>query len=422
MSQLLDHRQIADEMEIFCLNDQVGAGLPIWLGNGILIREVLENWIVSLEGNLGFQRVSSPHLAKEELYQRSGHLAVFKEDMFPALESHGQRLYLRPMNCPHHHLIFASRLRSYRDLPLRIGELGQVYRHERSGSLNGLLRARGLCQNDGHIYVARDQAASEVRVALQVQRHVLSVLGLAPASFRLSCRDSRSSDFLGHDEDWLAAENLLRQALQDLQIPFSEGVGEAAFYGPKIDVQLALPKSGKEESIASIQLDFNSGHRFGLRYRDVESRDQVPWVIHRAPLGSLERLVAVLLEWYQGHLPMWLAPVQVLALPVAARHHEFVRAMVRPWQDLGLRVLVDAGPEKIGVRLARHFPMRPAVRLVIGDQELREKIFRIEARDRVLEVPLENLASVLLRRSLRPEGAMDEKALDSLNSWGRSSR
>lgn len=318
MSFRNDHRQLADEMEIFFLNEEIGAGLPVWLPNGVAIRDSLEAFIKNLEHKGGYQRVVSPHLGKSSLYERSGHLRAFDENMYPPLKGidENNEYYLRPMNCPHHHKVFSSSLRSYRQLPLRIAEYGQVYRFENSGSLKGLSRVGGLCQNDAHIYIDPKGAREEILSVLDLHEHCYRILGLKGYRYRLSkCDPDRPSGFDGKPEHWQEAEEILKQCLLEKNLPFFEAIGEAAFYGPKIDVQMKM-NNGIEESIASVQLDFNSAEKFDLGFISGSGESQRPWIVHRAPLGSHERFVALLLEYFDGVLPGWLSPVQIYILPV----------------------------------------------------------------------------------------------------------
>lgn len=371
MSYQFDHRQLADEMEIFFLNEEIGAGLPVWLPNGVAIRESLEQYIRQHEDRLGYQRVASPHIAKSSLYQSSGHLRSFGENMFPPMqwpEDYSQ-YYLRPMNCPHHHKIFASKLRSYRDLPLRVAEYGQVYRYENSGSLRGLSRVRGLCQNDAHIYLAKEDVKAEIVSLLQLFEQCYADLGLQEYKYRLSLRAQDSQEYDGVLSLWEESENILRQSLQELNLEYFESPGEAAFYGPKIDVQMRIGESS-EESIASIQIDFNSAEKFDLKYIGADGEPQVPWIIHRAPFGSHERFIAMLLEYFDGQLPGWLSPVQALILPVNERHLEKAKSFHQQFLQSGIRSRLEAPLGSLSKRLHFARQWRPFMRVVIGNKEL----------------------------------------------------
>ena len=395
----MDHRQLADEMEIFFLDESIGAGLPIWLPNGVAIREALENFVCELERRAGYQRVVSPHIGKEELYRASGHLSCFQENMFPPMSwpEEASKYYLRPMNCPHHHKAFASALRSYRDLPLRFAEYGQVYRYENSGSLRGLSRVRGLCQNDAHIYLDPMDALAEVKRVLEMHERCYAALGLKGYRYRLSLHDSaRAGDFVGSQQDWLRCEEVLRQALLQKGLQFFEAVGEAAFYGPKIDVQMAVGGQ-HEESIASVQLDFNSADRFDLQFVNSSGARVRPWIVHRAPLGSHERFIAMLLEFFSGQLPGWLAPVQLCILPVAEGHLEAARLLRERLHLQGLRVHLDHGSGSLRKRVLISHRLRPFAKLIIGDKEVDSGQFRLQLRDNEVLVANSDLERVLLQ-------------------------
>lgn len=389
MNQYMDHRQIADEMELYCLNEEVGAGLPIWLPNGEIVRRQLMALIESLEDRDGYQRVSSPPLAKSSLYEKSGHLAVFRDNMFPEmrLDEAGEAIYLRPMNCPHHHLIFGRKPRSYRELPFRLAEFGQVFRFEHSGALRGLIRARALCQNDAHIYVLPAQAGDEIQKVLRLNLEVLKLLGLENCRYRLSCFDpARPEEFHGDPMQWKHAEEILREALQALSLPFFEAPGEAAFYGPKIDIQFELP-DGRDESIASVQLDFNSGAKFSLEVVNAFGEKEVPWIVHRAPMGSFERVVAVLLEHHQGRLPGWLAPVQVAILPISPEFDEEANRLASELKGRVRAKVFHAGGGSLGLRLRACHRMRVFSHIVLGKKE------RESGRVKLVSGGLEHLLS-----------------------------
>ena len=398
MSYRFDHRQLAEEMQIYFLDEQIGAGLPVWLPNGVAIRDELENLVKELERRDGYQRVVSPHIGKSVLYEQSGHIAHFKEDMFPPMQAEGSEYYLRPMNCPHHHKVFAASPRSYRQLPLRIAEYGQVYRFENSGALRGLSRARGLCQNDAHIYVDPSGAKAEIIRVLQLHEECYRILGLKGYRYRLSKHDSSRPPEGRH---WLAAEALLREALIEKGLPFFEAEGEAAFYGPKIDVQMKLA-SGQEESIASVQLDFLSGERFGLAFVSNSGEKIQPWIIHRAPLGSHERFVSLLLEYYEGQLPGWLSPVQLFIIPVSEREHEAALKMAAEFLSRGIRVQVDSSGGSLSKRIRFAHRLRPFAKMILGKSELESGILKINFRDRDREVAREMIENELLEAMSRP--------------------
>ncbi len=395
MSFQFDHRQLADEMDIYILDEQIGAGLPVWLPNGVAIRDELERFIKRLESRAGYQRVASPHIGKASLYKRSGHLEHFKDDIFPPMKGDAEQeeFYLRPMNCPHHHKIFSAKPRSFRQLPLRLAEYGQVYRYEKSGALRGLSRVRGLCQNDAHIYIDPDQALSEICSVLQMYEEAYRALGLVGYRYRLSLGESGAR--------WENEESILRQALEKMALPYFEGLGEAAFYGPKIDVQMKFA-SGSEESVASVQLDSVSAEKFDLSFIASSGKAVRPWVIHRAPLGSHERFVSMLLEYYDGRLPGWLAPVQLLILPASDEDQEFAGEVAKCLVDGEVRVQVDSSLGSLSKRLRIAHKQRPFAFLVVGQKERSSGKAKIQLEDEVLEVDLRNLDHILRGRLARP--------------------
>ncbi len=383
MSYQFDHRQLADEMEIFFFNDEIGAGLPVWLPNGVAIRDQLERFIIELERRSGYQRVVSPHLGRQELYEKSGHLECFAECMFPPIHwpEENKNYFLKPMNCPHHHKVFASMPRSYRQLPLRIAEYGQVYRYELSGALRGLSRVRGLCQNDAHIYLDPKDVLKEVHSVLDLHEACYSKLGLKNYRYRLSLRDPKLPNiFQGDSSDWNHAENILREALKSRGLNFFEAIGEAAFYGPKIDIQMKM-SSEQEESISSIQIDFLSAHRFDLSFASSDGGRIRPWIIHRAPLGSHERFIAMLLEFFDGQMPGWLAPVQLLIIPVSDNEWDYCLQLQDYFLNGGVRVKLVDQQGSLSKKLFFGHRLRPYAKLIVGQKELQSQSFNLEMRE-----------------------------------------
>jgi threonyl-tRNA synthetase len=338
---MIDHRKLGRELELFHGDPLVGSGLPIWLPAGAAARHAVEEYIREQERLEGYQHVYSPPVAKREMYQRSGHLAKFGEDMFPGMpdgEGEADDLMLRPSMCPHHAMVFASRGRSYRELPLRIAELGGQYRAERSGVVGGLSRVRAMWLNDAHIFCRLDQVGDEVASVLRLMRRAHAALGFEPHRFRLSLR---GNNILGGPEVWDLAEDMLRDALIKQDIPFEEAEGEAAFYGPKIDVQV-LDSAGREWSLATVQVDFAQPERFGLHYVDQHGERQRPVMVHRSIIGSLERLFAHLIEVHEGAFPAWYAPIQLAVLPVSEAQDARCRQLAADALCAGLRVEVLA--------------------------------------------------------------------------------
>ena len=336
----LDHRTLGQRLGLFALDAAIGKGLPLWLPKGTVIREELERLAKELEFKAGFARVATPHIARTDLYVRSGHLPYFAPDMYPHIEvleddsrdtgAVKDAYVLRPMNCPHHHRVFAAEPRSYRDLPLRFAEYGQVYRWERSGALAGLARVRGMCMNDGHIYCTAEQVVTELDAVLDMYAEVYALLGIEHYRFRLSLRDPDDprDKYVDDPPSWDWAEQTLRTILESRGIEYERGIGHAAFYGPKIDVQVRT-LAGTEETLSTVQLDFAQPARLGLAYTSASGLPATPFCIHRAPLSTHERFVAFLLELYEGAFPTWLAPVQVVVVPVSDSIREYGERLVQ---------------------------------------------------------------------------------------------
>jgi threonyl-tRNA synthetase len=384
-AQARDHKKLGRELDIFMLDNEIGKGLPLWLPNGTAIRDELEKLMKELEFKAGYQRVASPHLAKADLYYKTGHLPYYQEHMYPLMnfserrvdESGNSQLVketyaLKPMNCPHHHRIYSSRPRSYRHLPLRLAEYGQVYRFEDSGAVGGLLRVRGMCMNDAHIYCTAEQVKGELKSVLRMYRQVYDLLGIDNFFLRLSRHDPddprRDEIYVNDPEAWSFTESLLQEVLEEEGLDFVDGVGEAVFYGPKIDVQLPFV-TGRSETASTVQLDFLSAERLDLSYVDSHGADRRPYVIHRAPLGTHERFVAYLIEQYAGAFPTWLAPVQVQIITVSDRFEDYARALVYRLRDEFIRaeLCLEGGTvaKKIRNGITRKIPNL----LVVGARE-----------------------------------------------------
>ena len=378
-----DHRKIGKDLELFMTHPLVGAGLPMYLPNGATIRRLLERYIQDKELALGYSHVYTPSLANVDLYKTSGHWDHYKEDMFPMMKMDNEELVLRPMNCPHHMLIYKRKMRSYRDLPIKIGELAHDFRYEDSGAVCGLERVRQMCQNDAHLFVRPDQIKEEVGRVLSLIREVYQKdFGFPESSFkyRLSLREKNNKDkYIDNDEMWNTAESQLREILKELNIDFYEAEGEAAFYGPKIDIQIKTAL-GHDVTIPTCQLDFALPERFDLNYIGEDGKEHRPVVIHRAILGSSDRFISFLLEETKGILPFWLAPVQVKILPIADRHIDYANEIKEKLQGLRLRVEVDGRSEKIGYKIREAQLQKIPYMLVVGDKEQEEK--KVAVRDR----------------------------------------
>ncbi|WP_295248701.1 threonine--tRNA ligase [uncultured Catenibacterium sp.] len=365
-----DHRRLGKELGIFMFADIVGKGLPMWLPNGFTVRRLLSDYIMNKELELGYEHVMTPSLGNVKLYKKSGHWAHYKDDMFPAMEVDDEAYVLRPMNCPHHMVMYKSTLHSYRDLPVKIAEIANDFRFEASGALTGIERARAFTQNDSHIFCRPDQIAQEFKNVAHLILDVYKDFGFKDYSFRLSLRDKNNKEkYFGNDELWEKSENELREVLKEMDVEFYEAEGEAAFYGPKLDVQVRSAL-GHDVTLSTIQLDYQLPERFELTYVD-ENGDKVrPVVIHRAILGSLDRFVAFLLEETKGNLPLWLAPTQVQVIPVKLEYHdEYAKEVVAKLRKAHFRVNNDNRDEKLGYRIREAQLKKIPYQLVLGDNE-----------------------------------------------------
>lgn len=365
-----DHRKLGKELGIFMFADIVGKGLPMWLPNGFTVRRLLSDYIMNKELELGYEHVMTPSLGNVKLYKKSGHWAHYKDDMFPAMEVDDEAYVLRPMNCPHHMVMYKSTLHSYRDLPVKIAEIANDFRFEASGALTGIERARAFTQNDSHIFCRPDQIAQEFKNVAHLILDVYKDFGFKDYSFRLSLRDKNNKEkYFGNDELWEKSENELREVLKEMDVEFYEAEGEAAFYGPKLDVQVKSAL-GHDVTLSTIQLDYQLPERFELTYVD-ENGDKVrPVVIHRAILGSLDRFVAFLLEETKGNLPLWLAPTQVQVIPVKLEYHdEYAKEVVAKLRKAHFRVNNDNRDEKLGYRIREAQLKKIPYQLVLGDNE-----------------------------------------------------
>jgi threonyl-tRNA synthetase len=364
-----DHRRLGKELGIFMLSKEIGQGLPLWLPNGAKVRRIIERYIVDLEESLGYQHVYTPHLASVQLYKISGHWDHYHDDMYPPMQMDNEELVLRPMNCPHHMMIYKSELRSYRDLPLRIAELGTMHRYEMSGALAGLQRVRVMTLNDAHIFVRPDQIQEEFAGVVRLIQQVYKDFGIRDYYHRLSYRDPADKEkYVQNDEMWEHAQRMLKQAMDELGLDYVEAPGEAAFYGPKLDVQVKTAL-GKDETLSTVQLDFHLPTRFDLTYVGEDGKPHRPVVIHRGVIGTLERFVAFLIEQYKGAFPAWLAPVQARIVTVGADHEPYAREVAEALRRAGLRPEVDARSEKIGYKIREAQVHKIPYTLVVGDKE-----------------------------------------------------
>ncbi|HEY9403246.1 MAG TPA: threonine--tRNA ligase [Pyrinomonadaceae bacterium] len=402
-----DHRKLGQELDIFTFSEDVGQGLPLWLPNGAVIREELEKLAKEEERKEGYQRVFTPHITKGTLFYHSGHLPYYQEDMYAPIDIEGEPYYLKPMNCPHHHQIYSARPHSYRDLPLRISEYGQVYRYEQSGVLTGLMRVRGFCQNDAHLYCRYDQAKEEFLKVMHLHARYYEMFGIKEYFMRFSKPDLNKLDkYVDAPEKWLAAMEIIKQVMDESGYPYVEAEGEAAFYGPKIDFMIKSA-IGNEYAISTNQLDFVASERFNLTYTGDDGKDHPVYVIHRAPLGSHERFVAFLIEHFAGAFPTWLAPVQAVIIPIADRHNEYAQKVYQSIFDTpvnnalgGIRIVLDDSRESMQKKIRNAQMKKIPYMLIVGDKEVEEERVSVRLRN---GIELKSMPVQLLIDRIRTE-------------------
>ena len=370
-----DHRKIGKEQEIYMNHELVGAGMPMWLPNGAMIRKQLENYIYEKEEKMGYVHVYTPCVGTVNLYKTSGHWDHYKENMFPMMKVDEEEFVLRPMNCPHHMLIYKNKLHSYRDLPIRIGEFATDFRYEASGAVKGLERVRCMCQNDAHLFVTPEQIGEEFKKVVDLILAVYKDFGIKNYKFRLSLRDPKDKEkYFDDDTMWEMAENKLREVLDELGEPYFEAIGEAAFYGPKLDVEVK-PAVGPEVTLSTCQLDFLLPRRFDLNYIDKNGEKQIPVVIHRAIFGTFDRFTAFLIEETKGIYPLWLAPTQVNIIPVNMEYHaKYSEEVLHLLQENGYRVTLDARNEKLSYKMRESVVKKIPVTVILGQKEVDENL------------------------------------------------
>ncbi|MSU56402.1 MAG: threonine--tRNA ligase [Candidatus Taylorbacteria bacterium] len=376
-----DHRKLGKELEIFTFDDEVGQGLPLWLPNGTIIIDEIEKLAREQETARGYSRVRTPHIANEALYLRSGHLPYYKESMYPAMEGEGTNYYLKAMNCPHHHKIFAAVPKSYRDMPVRYTEYGTCYRHEKSGELFGLMRVRSMQMNDAHIYCTEEQFFDEFKSVIGLYLEYFKIFGIEKYAMRLSkhSKEKLGQKYINEPELWIKTEDMVRKSLTDLKVPFVEAEDEAAFYGPKIDVQV-WSAIGREFTLATNQVDFAIPARFNLTYVDKAGVSQTPLCIHRAPLSTHERLIGFLIEHYAGAFPLWLSPVQVKILPVGEKFMEYAKTVHEALTTAGIRSELDESNETLGKKVRGAKVEKVPYWIVVGEKEETGKTVTLESR------------------------------------------
>ena len=368
MAMELDHRKLNSKLNYFAINEEVGKGLPLWLPNGTVIREELEKLAKEKEFIGGYKRVSTPHITREELFHTSGHLPFYEDSMFPPMEMNGEKFFLKPMNCPHHHMIYKEEHRSYRDLPLRLAEYGTCYRYEQSGELAGLLRVRGMTINDAHIYCSTEQAKSEFINVLNLHTQYYKLFGLKNFWMRLSLAEKDTEKFVDEPKLWEKAESLISEAMEEVGVPYEEVRGEAAFYGPKIDFQVTNVV-GREETASTNQLDLVMAKRFGLTYTARDNKEHTPIIIHRAPLGTHERFVAFLIEHYGGAFPTWLAPLQVRVIPVAPTFIDYAGSLNESLYGSFVRTELDDSHDTFSKKIRSAAVAKIPNILIVGENE-----------------------------------------------------
>lgn len=402
-----DHRKLGKELDLFEFDEEVGSGLPLWLPKGTVIREELEKWAKETEFKAGYQRVSTPSITREQLYYTSGHLPYYKDSMFPPMELEDEdRYYLRPMNCPHHHKVFATRMRSYRDLPLRLAEYGDTFRYEKRGSLSGLMRVRAMCMNDAHIYCSPADVKSELKSVIEMYKDYYSHLRLGDFRVRLSLHAKDNDKFVDQEAEWLRSEEIVREVLNEMGIDFEEEAGEAAFYGPKIDIQLKNVM-GKEETVSTCQLDFVMADRFGLEFNNAEGGTTAPYIIHRAPLSTHERMVSFLIEIYGGAFPTWLSPNQVQLIPVNETVIDYTKGIEEKLRGNLIRAEVDLSSDSFNKKVRNAVTSKNPNIWVIGSREAEEQTItwrRYASKDQVT-IPLSTAIETLIK--MRDSRLMD---------------
>ena len=376
-----DHRKLGKELKLFSFDEEVGPGLPLWHPNGTILIEQLESLAKEMERKAGYEQVRTPHLTKGSLYDKSGHLDHYKDSMYPAMDVDGTEYYVKPMNCPHHHKIYSAFPRSYRDLPIRLSEYGTCYRYEKSGQLFGLMRVRSMQMNDAHIYCTKQSFKEEFLAVCNMYLYYFEIFGIEKYRMRLSLhsKDGLGEKYVNDPELWLETEQWVREALIEGKLDFEEVEGEAAFYGPKIDVQV-WSAIGKEFTLATNQVDFAVPRKFGLSYKDENGKDRTPLCIHRAPLSTHERFIGFLIEHFGGDFPLWLAPVQVAILPISDKALDYSNLICNELKSVGVRATLNNRSDKIGAKIRQAELEKINVMLIIGEKEVDEKMISVRRR------------------------------------------
>jgi threonyl-tRNA synthetase len=404
-----DHRKLGRELDIFVIDDEIGAGLPLWLPNGTVLRDEIEKLAKDTEFQLGYDRVATPHITKENLFYTSGHLPYYKDTMYAPIEIDGENYYLKPMNCPFHHKVFSSRLRSYRELPLRLAEYGTCYRYEHSGALSGLLRVRCLSMNDAHIYCTPEQVRSEFKQVLEMHRNFYELFRIKKFWIRLSLHAKNSGKFIDNEDKWLFCEKIVQECLEETGFDYKTEEGEAAFYGPKADFQIRNV-IGREETASTTQLDFAMPARFNLRYTAEDGSQQEPYIIHRAPLGTHERFIAFLIEHFGGAFPTWMAPIQIRLVPVADTFMDYAKRIKDLFHKEGFRIQIDESNDSFGKKIRNAIIHKIPNILILGEAEKNNNTvtWRRYAVQEQKNLPAANLLEIM--QKMRKERIMDNFA------------
>ncbi|HFC76765.1 MAG TPA: threonine--tRNA ligase [Candidatus Moranbacteria bacterium] len=396
-----DHRKLGEELNLFMISEEVGKGLPLWLPNGAFVRKKLEDYMYKIEKKNGYDFVYTPILANEKLYQQSGHLAHYKDDMYNPIDIEGENYYLKPMNCPHHHIIYKHGLKSYRDLPIRLSDFSPIHRFERSGVLTGLIRARCFSQNDAHIYCRQDQLESEIKNTLEMFKQVYSDFNIKEYWFRLSLPDFENKEKYGdikNKEMWEKSAGIARKVLDNSKEKYTEESGEAAFYGPKIDVQIKNV-NGKEDTIATMQIDFYMPERFNLEFTNEKGEKERPVIFHRAIMGSFDRFFAFLVEQTGGNFPLWLSPIQVSIIPVSEKFDDYAKKIKKELLVKEIRAKINNKDESLGKRIHEEEKQRIPYILIVGEKEADNNTVAIRARNKKNKQEVATLNSFITKIS-----------------------
>jgi len=376
-----NHRTLGKQLKLFAIIPEIGQGLPVWLPRGYRMRRILEEYMLDLERDAGYEHILTPHINREELFKISGHLGFYKESMYPPIDIEGEKYYLKPMNCPSGIMVYKLEPKSYRDLPYKLGEFGTVYRFEKSGELHGLQRVRGFTQNDAHIFCTEGQLEGAIDETLDLLDTFYKDVGFDKYKFRLSLSDwdKKKDHYAGEQAKWMLAEETLRKVLRDRGVEFEEAMGEAAFYGPKIDVQ-AYNVFGKEDTVSTIQLDFNLPERFDIKYIDENGEEKQPYMIHRALIGSFERFFSFLIEHHGGDFPLWFTPEQVYVIPISEKHREYSENVFKDLKNAKLRVSIDDRNKSMQSKIRDAEKMKIPYIVIIGDKEMETETISIRTR------------------------------------------